>query len=59
MPAVTKDRVHLGASWALNNRKEINIAYVHAFNNSVYGLNSIPSDDGGGNASAVHVSELG
>jgi len=49
-PAVVKDHLHLGATWASKSGKEINIAYVHAFDNTVDGVNSIPPADGGGNA---------
>jgi uncharacterized membrane protein YedE/YeeE len=30
-PAVTQDHLHVGATWTLNSGKEINLAYVHAF----------------------------
>jgi long-chain fatty acid transport protein len=49
-PAVVKDHLHLGATWALKSGKDINIAYIHAFNNTVNGLNSIAPGNGGGNA---------
>jgi len=49
-PAVVKDHLHIGATWALASGGEITIAYVHAFNNTVNGVNSIPPADGGGNA---------
>jgi len=47
---VTQDHLHLGANWGLKNGKEINIAYVHAFDNTVHGVNSIAPANGGGNA---------
>jgi len=49
-PAVTKDHLHLGATWAAKSGKEISFAYIHAFNNTVNGVNSIPPAYGGGNA---------
>jgi long-chain fatty acid transport protein len=49
-PAVTKDHLHVGATWTSNSGKEISFAYIHAFNNTVDGVNSIPSTYGGGNA---------
>jgi len=48
-PAVTKDHLHAGATVGLKNGKEISFAYVHAFNNTVNGVNAIPSTYGGGN----------
>ena len=49
-PAVTKDHLHVGATVTLNGGKEISFAYIHAFNNTVNGVNSIPAPYGGGNA---------
>lgn len=49
-PAVTKDHLHAGATWTSNSGKEISFAYIHAFNNTVDGVNSIPSAYGGGEA---------
>lgn len=49
-PAVVKDHLHLGATWALKSGMDINIAYIHAFNNTVNGVNSITPGNGGGNA---------
>jgi long-chain fatty acid transport protein len=49
-PAVTKDHLHLGATWGAKGGKEISVAYVHAFDNTVNGVNSIPTAYGGGNA---------
>jgi len=49
-PAVTKDHLHVGATWASKSGQEISFAYIHAFNNTVNGVNSIPSAYGGGNA---------
>jgi long-chain fatty acid transport protein len=49
-PAVVQNHLHLGATWNLREGKEINIAYVHAFQKTVNGVNSIPPSAGGGNA---------
>jgi long-chain fatty acid transport protein len=49
-PAVTQDHLHVGATVALRGGKEINLAYIHAFENSVNGVNSIAPANGGGNA---------
>ena len=49
-PAVTKDHLHVGATVSLEGGKEFSFAYIHAFNNSINGLNSIPAAYGGGNA---------
>jgi len=49
-PAVIKDHLHAGATWTSNSGKEISFAYIHAFNNTVNGVNSIPSAYGGGEA---------
>jgi long-chain fatty acid transport protein len=41
----------LGATWVLPNKGELSLAYMHAFENSVNGVNSIPNNPlGGGNA---------
>jgi long-chain fatty acid transport protein len=49
-PAVTKDHLHAGATWTAESGKEISIAYIYAFNNTVIGANSIPPAYGGGDA---------
>ena len=49
-PAVTQDHLHVGGTWTLKSGKEINLAYIHALNNTVNGVNSIPPSAGGGNA---------
>jgi len=49
-PAVTRDHLHVGATVTLKGGKEISLAYIHAFNNTVNGVNSIPAAYGGGNA---------
>jgi long-chain fatty acid transport protein len=41
-PAVTKDHLHAGATVSLKSGKEISFAYIHAFNNTVNGVNAIP-----------------
>lgn len=49
-PAVTKYHLHLGATLTSKGGKEVSFAYIHAFNNTVGGVNSIPTAYGGGNA---------
>ena len=49
-PAVVKDHLHLGATWTTQSGKEISFAYVHAFSNTLNGVNSIPPTFGGGEA---------
>jgi long-chain fatty acid transport protein len=49
-PAVTQHHLHAGATWTLKSGKEINFAYIHAFDGQVNGVNSIPPSAGGGNA---------
>jgi long-chain fatty acid transport protein len=49
-PAVTKDHLHVGGTWTSRTGKEVSFAYIHAFNNTVNGVGSIPATYGGGNA---------
>jgi long-chain fatty acid transport protein len=49
-PAVVQQHLHLGATWIRPAGQEITLAYVHAFQNTVNGVNSIPPTAGGGNA---------
>ena len=49
-PAVTRDHLHAGATLTLKSGKEINVAYIHAFQGQVNGVNSIPPSAGGGDA---------
>ncbi len=49
-PAVNNDHMTLGATWTLANKAELSFAYMHAFDNTVSGSNSIPAGFGGGNA---------
>lgn len=49
-PGVVEDHVTLGATWILANKGELSFAYMHAFEHSVNGANSIPNSFGGGNA---------
>jgi long-chain fatty acid transport protein len=49
-PAVVQHHLTAGATFALSNGKEVNIAYQHAFNKTLDGVNSIPPTLGGGNA---------
>ncbi len=49
-PATVQSHLHAGATWNLHNGREINLAYIHAFQNTIDGVNSIPPSAGGGNA---------
>ncbi len=49
-PAVVQDHLHAGATFKRANGNEISVAYVHAFNNTLNGDNSIAPSYGGGNA---------
>jgi len=49
-PAVVQNHLTAGATFSLRNGKEINIAYQHAFEETVNGVNSIPPAFGGGEA---------
>ncbi|MCB5185091.1 outer membrane protein transport protein [Methylobacillus gramineus] len=47
-PAVVQDHVTLGATWKFENKSELSLSYVHAFENKVNGNNSINPAFGGG-----------
>jgi len=49
-PAVVQHHLTAGATLALSNGKEVNVAYQHAFQHTVEGVNSIPPAFGGGEA---------
>jgi long-chain fatty acid transport protein len=49
-PAVVQHHLSAGATLKLQGGKEINIAYQHAFHETVNGANSIPPNFGGGEA---------
>jgi long-chain fatty acid transport protein len=49
-PGVVQDHLTLGTTWTLPNQAELTVSYVHAFENSVDGSNSINAAFGGGNA---------
>ncbi|NOT65328.1 MAG: long-chain fatty acid transporter [Methylotenera sp.] len=53
-PGVVEDHLTLGATYVLPNKAELSFAYMHAFENTVNGVNSIPNSPsaplGGGNA---------
>ncbi|MGZ8982951.1 MAG: OmpP1/FadL family transporter [Methylotenera sp.] len=50
-PGVVQDHLTLGTTWVLPNKAELSLAYMHAFENSVKGSNSIPGNPlGGGEA---------
>lgn len=49
-PAVVQHHLTAGATLGLAHGREVNIAYQHAFENTVNGVNSIPPTFGGGEA---------
>jgi long-chain fatty acid transport protein len=54
-PATVEDHLTLGATWRLASGGEVSFAYMHAFEEKVKGVNSIPpgfppAGFGGGNA---------
>jgi len=49
-PGVIETHVSLGASWALSDSNELNVAYTHGLEKTVRGTNSIPMPFGGGEA---------
>ena len=49
-PGIVQSHVTGGATLALSKGRELNFAYMHAFANTVNGVNSIPPMAGGGNA---------
>jgi len=49
-PATVEDHLTLGATWRLASGGEVTFAYMHAFEETVKGSNSIPAGFGGGNA---------
>lgn len=60
-PAVVEDHLTFGATWTLANKNELSLAYMHAYNKNVSGVNSIapgfpPAGMGGGNAN-LHMYE--
>ncbi|MBN2565565.1 MAG: outer membrane protein transport protein [Candidatus Eisenbacteria bacterium] len=49
-PGVVEQHVTLGGTWRLNESMELTFAYMHAFEKTVEGEESIPMDFGGGEA---------
>ena len=47
-PGVVQDHLSLGGTWKLANKSELTVAYIHAFNQTVNGTNSIPTVPAGG-----------
>ena len=48
-PGVVQDHLTLGMTYNVTKTNELTLAYMHAFQNSVYGANAIPMSFGGGN----------
>lgn len=55
-PGIVQNHATFGVTWGLGNHKEVTVAYVHAFANTVDGVSSIPAYAGGGNAN-LHMHE--
>jgi long-chain fatty acid transport protein len=49
-PGVIEDHLTLGATWTLNPKMEVTVAYMHGFEKKVNGSGSIPAPYGGGEA---------
>jgi long-chain fatty acid transport protein len=49
-PGVVEDHVTLGATWKCDDKHELSVSYMHAFENKVNGRQSIPNNFGGGDA---------
>lgn len=49
-PGVVQDHLSAGATWQLDERQDVSIAYTHALEKEVKGENSIPAMLGGGEA---------
>ena len=49
-PGVVETHVTFGGTWRLSETMDISFAYMHAFENTVEGEDSIPMDFGGGEA---------
>jgi long-chain fatty acid transport protein len=59
-PGVVQNHLTLGGTWTLADKSELNVAYVHAFNNKVNGSGSIPAGLGGGEANiSMHEDSIG
>jgi long-chain fatty acid transport protein len=59
-PGVVQNHLSLGATWKLADKSEVTVAYVHAFEQTVSGSNSIPPAFGGGNANlTMHEDSIG
>ena len=56
-PGVIRDHLTAGLSWQLANHDQLNLAYIHAFRDTVYGSStSVPQPFGGGSAN-IHLEE--
>lgn len=59
-PGVVQNHLSLGATWKLADKSEVTVAYIHAFAQTVTGVNSIPLQLGGGNSSiSMHEDSIG
>lgn len=59
-PGVIENHLTIGATWALDARRELSVGYMHALKNKVSGAGSIGAGFGGGNANLqMHQNSLG
>lgn len=49
-PGVVEGHLTLGATWKFNENNELSLSYMHAFEHTVRGKQSIPNNFGGGDA---------
>ena len=49
-PGVIQDHLSLGATWSVDQRQELSVAYTYGFKKKVKGNQSIPTAFGGGEA---------
>lgn len=59
-PGVVRDHITLGATYVLPNQSELSISYMHAFEETVRGRNTVPAGFGGGDVNlSMYQNSLG
>ncbi len=59
-PGVVENHLTLGATWTLQNKSELSLGYMHAYNKNVNGSGSIGAGFGGGEANLrMHQNSIG
>jgi len=53
-PGVVQNHLTLGATWTLQNKSELSVGYMHAFETTINGSGSIDPTSGGGEAN-IHM----